>query len=96
MIKHRTYSQRAWSAGDYIQFETAHVKIDNLFLESKETLIVFTPAISESNPILHYFKTNNFKVLKRSEVLGTYNEHTNVWPSQEPMAKQRRVVFWVI
>jgi len=59
-----------------IQFETLINQIDNRFLNPKETLIVFTPAISESNPILHYFKTNNFKVLKRSEVLGLITEHT--------------------
>ena len=59
-----------------IQFETLINQIDNRFLNPKETLIVFTPAISESNPILHYFKTNNFKVLKRSEILGLITEHT--------------------
>ena len=29
-----------------------------------------------ANPILHYFNTTNFKVLKRSEVLGLITEHT--------------------
>ena len=62
--------------GVVIQFETATSNIDQRFLNSKETLIVFTPAISESNAIFNYFKTNNFQVLKRSEVLGLVTEHS--------------------
>ena len=59
-----------------IQFETMLSQIDKCFLNSKTTLIVFTPAISESNPILQYFRTHNFQVLKRSKVLGLVTEHT--------------------
>ena len=49
--------------GVEVQFETVVNKIDDRFLNLKETLIVFTPAVSESNAILNYFKTNNFQVL---------------------------------
>ena len=59
-----------------VQFETHTNQIDERFLNPKDTLIVFTPAVSESNAILQYFKTNDFQVLKRSEVLGLVTEHT--------------------
>ena len=62
--------------GVEIQFETHTNQVDKQFLNPKDTLIVFTPAISESNAFLHYFKTNNFQVLKRSEVLGLVTENT--------------------
>ena len=59
-----------------IQFETAVDQINTRFMDPLKTLVVYTPAVSESNPILHYFNTTNFKVLKRSEVLGLITEHT--------------------
>lgn len=62
--------------GIRIQFEIDLNKINEQFFNSKNTLIVFTPAISESNAILQYFRTHNFQVLKRSEVLGLVTEYT--------------------
>ena len=59
-----------------IQFETELNKINERFLNPNETLIVFTPAISESNAILQFFRAHNFEVLKRSEVLGHVTENT--------------------
>lgn len=41
------------------------------FLQDDEaTLIVYTPAIPEHSAILGFFRNNNFKLKKRSEVLG--------------------------
>ena len=37
--------------------------------DKKDTLIVYTPAISKSDPILEAFLKNDFKVYKRSEIL---------------------------
>ena len=62
--------------GVEIQFETAINQLGERFLNPKDTLIVFTPAVSESNVILHYFRTHKFQVLKRSEVLGLVTEHS--------------------
>ena len=58
------------------QFDTDIDTIDEQFMDSRNTLIVFTPAISESNSVLQYFKTHNFQILKRSEVLGLVTAHT--------------------
>jgi len=62
--------------GVEIQFETLLDQIDESFMNPTATLIVFTPAIPESNAIFRYFKTNDFKVLKRSELLGLVTEQT--------------------
>ena len=59
-----------------IQFDTNIDAIDGQFMDSRNTLIVFTPAISESNSFLQYFKVHNFQILKRSEVLGLVTADT--------------------
>lgn len=59
-----------------IQFETTVNQIDESFINPSTTLVVFTPAISKSNVIFQYFETHNFKILKRSEVLGLVTELT--------------------
>ena len=50
--------------------------IPTAFRDSNETLVVYTPAISESHQELRYFKSNGFTVLKRSEVLGLITKST--------------------
>lgn len=40
------------------------------FRTSAETLVVYTPAVPESNRILSYFRTNGFEVIKRAALLG--------------------------
>lgn len=42
--------------------------------DKKDTLVVFTPAISAENPILSYFRENGFECLKRAQVLGILSE----------------------
>ena len=59
-----------------VQFEMALDQIDKQFMNPSDTLIVFTPAISDSNVILQYFKAHDFQVLKRSEVLGLVTQST--------------------
>jgi UDP-N-acetylmuramate--alanine ligase len=58
------------SLGIKIVFKDSNDLIDKEFLDSKETLIVVTPAIPITNKILNYFKSSGFKVMKRAEVLG--------------------------
>ena len=58
------------SLGVKIVFKDSNDLIDKDFLDSKDTLVVFTPAIPNSNKILNYFKSSGFKVMKRAEVLG--------------------------
>ncbi len=40
------------------------------YLNKETCLVVLTPAIPQDSEELNYFKDNNFKILKRSEILG--------------------------
>jgi UDP-N-acetylmuramate--alanine ligase len=55
--------------GILIHFNTDLSKIP-VVAEKPSTLVIYTPAIEESFPELQYFRSNNFIVLKRSQVLG--------------------------
>lgn len=59
-----------------IHFTDAVNHIDNAFLNKENTLVVYTPAIPKNHSQLDYFKTNGFKVLKRSQVLGLITQNT--------------------
>lgn len=56
--------------GIKIHFEDSVSNIETHFLNPKNTLIVYTPAIPKSHKELSYFVNNDFQVLKRSQVLG--------------------------
>jgi len=62
--------------GIAIHFEDDISLIHKDVLNPKDTLIVYTPAIPDSHTELQYFKTNEFKVLKRSQVLGEITKAT--------------------
>lgn len=62
--------------GILIHFEDNISSIDALFLNSENTLIIYTPAIPNTHAELNYFKAHKFNVLKRSEVLGKITENT--------------------
>jgi UDP-N-acetylmuramate--alanine ligase len=53
-----------------IHFEDTITAIPPAFLNSSNTLVVYTPAIPKSHQELQYFRSKGFQVLKRSEVLG--------------------------
>lgn len=44
--------------------------VSDVFLDAESTLVVYTPAVSESHGEYQYFKNNDFVIKKRSEVLG--------------------------
>lgn len=44
--------------------------IPKVFLDAENTLVVYTPAISETNEQWQYFKEQHFLIKKRAEVLG--------------------------
>ena len=50
--------------------------IDPKYLKPLDALVVYTPAIPNSNVILNYFNSNHFNVLKRSEILGMITKDT--------------------
>ncbi|MEH6535183.1 MAG: UDP-N-acetylmuramate--L-alanine ligase [Psychroserpens sp.] len=62
--------------GVTIHFEDDIKHIDNVFLDPEATLIVYTPAIPNSHTELIYFKSNEFNILKRSQVLGEITRQT--------------------
>lgn len=62
--------------GVIINFEDSISLIPTSFLNSKETLVVFTPAIPKKHNQFNYFLENNFTVLKRAEVLGEITKNT--------------------
>ena len=63
-------STRLIKLGIKIIFSDCEQKIDLKFKDSKNTLIVYTPAINENNKILNFFKSNNFNIVKRSDLLA--------------------------
>ncbi|MDA0177516.1 MULTISPECIES: UDP-N-acetylmuramate--L-alanine ligase [Mesoflavibacter] len=59
-----------------IVFEDSVDNLDVKFLNPETTLVVYTPAIPKDHKQLTYFKNSNYKVLKRSEILGIITENT--------------------
>ena len=62
--------------GVEISYSDEIESIDSRCLDVSKALVVYTPAIPDSNLILNYFISNNFTVLKRSEVLGIITKDT--------------------
>ena len=58
------------SEGVDISFDKSAESIPEDFRDPATTLVVFTPAVPASLPILEYFRANGFEVLKRAEMLG--------------------------
>ena len=56
--------------GALIQYLDSIDEISNDFKNTKESLIVYTPAIPSSLEIFQYFTQKGFSLLKRSELLG--------------------------
>lgn len=44
-------------------------------LKKPNTLVIFTPAIKEKHPVFHYFKTHQFNIYKRAQILGQISEN---------------------
>lgn len=59
--------------GVHINFNLNNIPSD--FMDCPNTLIVYTPAISNDNIQLDYFLKNGFHVLKRSQVLGLISQN---------------------
>ncbi len=62
--------------GAILTFVDSESEIPAAFRDPAETLVVYTPAVPESNRILSYFRENGFEVLKRAALLGKITEHT--------------------
>ncbi|MDO7171957.1 UDP-N-acetylmuramate--L-alanine ligase [Mariniflexile sp. AS56] len=62
--------------GVEIHFEDAVKNIPQNCLDVENTLVVYTPAIPKNHLEFEYFKTNDFQILKRSQILGLITENT--------------------
>jgi UDP-N-acetylmuramate--alanine ligase len=65
--------------GAKITYEICLNNIPRAFLYEKEdVLVIYTPAVSEENTMLEYFRTHDYIIKKRSEILGliTKNKYT--------------------
>jgi len=62
--------------GVIINFKDILKEVPISFLDRDKTLVIYTPAIPENHNQLSYFLDNDFKVLKRSEILGKITETT--------------------
>lgn len=61
--------------GALIHYEDDIRRIPDQFKDNRTTLIVFTPAIPESNSELTFFKAQGFEIMKRAQLLGLITRH---------------------
>jgi UDP-N-acetylmuramate--alanine ligase len=52
-------------------------QIPEIYLNKKETLVVYTPAIPSNHEQLSFFKNENFHLMKRAQVLGFLSDPLN-------------------
>ena len=60
-----------------IIFKDSIKEIPDIYLNKKETLIVYTPAIPSNHEQLSFFKNENFQLMKRAQVLGFLSDPLN-------------------
>lgn len=62
--------------GAVISFSDEVAEIPKYCMDRDTTLVVFTPAIPASHKGLTYFRENNFKILKRAQLLGLITQQS--------------------
>ena len=84
----RCFNMRGVKVSGYDKTETAltkklveegieiHYQDDVNLLDKNADVVIYTPAIPSSHKELHYFKENNYTLLKRSDVLGLLTKDT--------------------
>ena len=63
--------------GALLTFEDDEKAIPEAFRNPGETLVVYTPAVPESNRVLSYFRSHGFDVIKRAALLGRITRDTD-------------------
>ncbi len=63
--------------GAELTFEDDAAKIPEAFRNPATTLVVYTPAVPDSNKILSYFREGGFEVIKRAALLGRITRSTD-------------------
>src|SRR5690606_26895489 len=64
------------SEGMDITFEDDPDRIPEEVKKNEKVLVIYTPAVSKSNRILNFFVSNDFKILKRAQLLGEISKQT--------------------
>lgn len=75
-----TITENLMRSGCEISFIDDSELLPRLFrnTDSKEkVIVVFTPAIPAESPIISWFRENNYKLFKRSEILGEISRGTD-------------------
>lgn len=70
-------TSRLQEEGALISFSDNADSIPEEFRNPADTLVVYTPAVPESNKILSFFRENGFEVIKRAALLGKITESTD-------------------
>lgn len=63
--------------GAILTFNDSEDEIPADFRSPEGTLVVYTPAVPESNKILSFFRNNGFEVIKRAALLGRITRDTD-------------------
>lgn len=63
--------------GAILTFKDDVAEIPQEFRNPADTLVVYTPAVPDSNSILSYFRDNGFEVIKRAALLGKITDTTD-------------------
>ena len=63
--------------GALLTFEDDETGIPEEFRNPADTLVVYTPAVPESNRVLSYFRSHGFDVIKRAALLGRITRDTD-------------------
>ncbi len=69
-------TERLAEEGALITYTDSESEIPDSFRNPEDTLVVYTPAVPESNRILRYFREGGFEVIKRAALLGRITRDT--------------------
>lgn len=63
--------------GIQVFFEDKLSSVKDEFIQNPiQTIVIYTPAIPDQNQLINYFKDQNYKMYKRSEMLGEVTRNT--------------------
>ncbi len=62
--------------GISISFEDSVDVISKEFLDNENSIVIYTPAVPNNHKQLMYFKSHNFNIFKRAEILGEITKNT--------------------
>lgn len=63
--------------GIQVFFEDKLSSVKDEFIQNPiQTIVIYTPAITDHNQLMNYFKDQNYKIYKRSEMLGEVTRNT--------------------